>query len=312
MRQRGTSAPSARIRCSHPLRTDKKKHRRSQHGLKREAVLLLQEKDERIHALEQQLRLLQRREREVEELRAELAAARREQAALAEAHAASQQTWQSITGVSPGEQTAVLAAASACAAAARGDVRTLKVMLEHDTDIHQADYASRTALHLASMFGHEECVRFLIEAGAPLMHYDVEGRRPLQEAIRFQWGAIAQAIEEAETREAAKLLDISFNAPDFLPASDERKYSIAMSLAREMNEYHSPSMDDDEDEAPMRRPTAIRPSVRTPVVRMSPLARRLTRACASCSEAWTLRATQLHRHAYVASTLVTSTALSAS
>ncbi|KAF2105358.1 ankyrin repeat-containing domain protein, partial [Lophiotrema nucula] len=51
-------------------------------------------------------------------------------------------------------------------AAARGDVRSVKELLEGGSDVNAQDAMGRTALYLAVLRDHEEVVRTLLERGA--------------------------------------------------------------------------------------------------------------------------------------------------
>jgi ankyrin repeat protein len=68
-----------------------------------------------------------------------------------------------------------------------------------------ADYDHRSSLHLAAANGHLECVKFLIDSGAPLHTQDRYGKRPLEDSVHFNYPHIAQLIEEAETVEVLSL-----------------------------------------------------------------------------------------------------------
>ena len=52
------------------------------------------------------------------------------------------------------------------AAAAGGDVRTLRSMVARSVDVNVQDYDKRTALHVAVTAGHIEVVRYLTSVGA--------------------------------------------------------------------------------------------------------------------------------------------------
>jgi hypothetical protein len=144
-----------RIQSSLRSEDDKKKKRRSSYMPKPAAVPVV-DKDEHIRQLEKRLADLMLKNREVKTLRSELSEQRRKYKELEEQYHQNRLMWLIATGsifvsievrtfeviffflgVNPGENVKVLQASSACAAAARGDVKTLQIMLEHDADIHQ-------------------------------------------------------------------------------------------------------------------------------------------------------------------------------
>jgi glutaminase len=75
-----------------------------------------------------------------------------------------------------------------------------------------ADYDHRSALHLAAANGHAECVKFLIDSGAPLHSHDRYGKRPLEDAVHFNYPHIAQMIEQPETIEVLTPLLIEIDS----------------------------------------------------------------------------------------------------
>ena len=63
-----------------------------------------------------------------------------------------------------------------------GDLEAIKRYLIKGVDINQGDYDGRTALHLASAEGHENCVNFLLANGANIHSKDRWGATPLDDA----------------------------------------------------------------------------------------------------------------------------------
>jgi ankyrin repeat protein len=66
-----------------------------------------------------------------------------------------------------------------CDAAERGDLETVKGIVERGGDINSKDGSSRTPLHFAAMYGHLEIVKFLVERGANKEEKDEVDQTPL-------------------------------------------------------------------------------------------------------------------------------------
>jgi lysophospholipase len=79
----------------------------------------------------------------------------------------------------------VLFAPLMCAAAAVGDIASLKALYQQKGDFNLSDYDSRTPLHLASCEGHVDTVRYLLEHGASVHVCDRFNHTPLQNACSF-------------------------------------------------------------------------------------------------------------------------------
>ena len=90
-------------------------------------------------------------------------------------------------------------------AAASGDVSQMKMILERDNEETsgtsivntRCDREKRTALHLASKYGHETAVRLLIESRANTECRDSRGNQPLKYAIENGHNSVVQALSEA-------------------------------------------------------------------------------------------------------------------
>eukprot|EP00965_Chrysotila_dentata_P166453 5495706-Pleurochrysis_carterae.AAC.1 len=92
-----------------------------------------------------------------------------------------------------------LSAADMCAAAAAGDVRKLRLVVQADKDVNEAPYDGRTALHVAAAEGHEEVVAFLLDAKADVERVDRWGATALDDAVR---GGHMGAVELLQKRGA--------------------------------------------------------------------------------------------------------------
>ncbi|KAI5063905.1 hypothetical protein GOP47_0020575 [Adiantum capillus-veneris] len=77
-------------------------------------------------------------------------------------------------------------------AAYHGKTSHLKSLIKSGADVNRADYDGRTPLHLASVKGHEEIVRFLVQEGAEVDVEDKFGNTPLIEAVK---GCHSQVIK---------------------------------------------------------------------------------------------------------------------
>ncbi len=84
------------------------------------------------------------------------------------------------------------------AAAASGDINTIRVAIQEKGDLNQADELGRTALYLAAREGRLEVVRLLLEAGASV---DAACRLDLEAEAqddRQQGGSLAEALERSK------------------------------------------------------------------------------------------------------------------
>ncbi len=81
-----------------------------------------------------------------------------------------------------------------CDAASRGDLVTLRQLIDNNIDPRVGDYDGRTALHLAAAEGHEKAVEFLIQNKADVNAEDRWGERPIQDAIKAGHVLLASLI----------------------------------------------------------------------------------------------------------------------
>jgi len=94
-------------------------------------------------------------------------------------------------------------------AACKGDIITMKSLLNEGADVNQADHAGITSLHFASWYGHTEIVQLLCDYGANVNQTDTTGRTPLfiasfwkrDEIIKLliNAGALNKASEDEKT-----------------------------------------------------------------------------------------------------------------
>ncbi|KAK9947626.1 hypothetical protein M0R45_003241 [Rubus argutus] len=85
---------------------------------------------------------------------------------------------------------------SLCFAAIRGDDLLLHQLLKRGLDPNESDNNGRTALHIASSQGSENCVLLLLDYGADPNSRDSEGNVPLWEAILNGHETIAKLLIE--------------------------------------------------------------------------------------------------------------------
>lgn len=78
-------------------------------------------------------------------------------------------------------------------AAERGDSEAVK-QLASNTNVNAVGPRGKTALHIASFEGNEECVRILIANGASLNAQDYNEETPCEIAIRMRNNAIARLL----------------------------------------------------------------------------------------------------------------------
>lgn len=81
-----------------------------------------------------------------------------------------------------------------CDAASRGDVITLRQLIDSNMDPRVGDYDGRTPLHLAAAEGHEKAVEYLIQHKANINAQDRWGERPIQDAIKAGHVLLASLI----------------------------------------------------------------------------------------------------------------------
>ena len=65
-----------------------------------------------------------------------------------------------------------------CAVSAAGNVKRLNSYHLAGADLSVADISGRTALHLAALHNHPNCVEFLLENGADINKKDMLGHTP--------------------------------------------------------------------------------------------------------------------------------------
>ncbi|XP_021965283.1 ankyrin repeat domain-containing protein 13C [Folsomia candida] len=70
-------------------------------------------------------------------------------------------------------------------AAFEGNVRELAAFLRQGDDVAQKDKHGNTALHIAVMLGHKECVQILLAHGAPVKAKNLKGWSTLAESISY-------------------------------------------------------------------------------------------------------------------------------
>jgi ankyrin repeat protein len=77
----------------------------------------------------------------------------------------------------------------------RGDIESIKVLLEAGADIDAIGDLERTPLYSAIMGDHPDAVKFLIDHGCSLFHQDDGGKTPLDYACSLQLGKALAAPE---------------------------------------------------------------------------------------------------------------------
>ena len=67
--------------------------------------------------------------------------------------------------------------------ARNGYIKLMKLLIKTgSTDLNKRDASCRIALHSANVYGHKDCIEFLIKAGADLNKQDIYGYTSLHEA----------------------------------------------------------------------------------------------------------------------------------
>jgi hypothetical protein len=79
--------------------------------------------------------------------------------------------------------------------AERGDVRTVKNLLERGADVHARDKLGETALMKAARLGNYPVVKLLIEFGANVHAIDATGETALSYADRFGQEEVAELLK---------------------------------------------------------------------------------------------------------------------
>ena len=82
-----------------------------------------------------------------------------------------------------------------CMAASRGDIQTVKQLLEDGVDVNYADYDQRTALHIACSDGQIEVAKLLVKEGAEVLSQDRWGQTPYDDALRGGYEEILFAFD---------------------------------------------------------------------------------------------------------------------
>ena len=89
----------------------------------------------------------------------------------------------------------VRASSELCEAARRGDLETIKLLLDCGINGDAADYDQRTMLHLAASMGHKHIVDYLaMRRCVTLTSKDRWGGTPLDDAIREKHNQLAEAL----------------------------------------------------------------------------------------------------------------------
>jgi hyperpolarization activated cyclic nucleotide-gated potassium channel 4 len=89
------------------------------------------------------------------------------------------------------------AADKLCAAAADGDIESLKALIDHGISPNSADYDGRTALHLAAAEGIVNVLEFLLANKADVNVLDRWNNTPLDDAVKFLHELPARLLFEA-------------------------------------------------------------------------------------------------------------------
>ncbi|XP_071447602.1 L-asparaginase [Hetaerina americana] len=82
-----------------------------------------------------------------------------------------------------------------CEAASHGDLMRLNSYKIAGGDLRQPDHSGRTALHMAMLHGHEECVRYLAQEGCDRTAKDIMGLTPEDYAARVGYQDLAALFD---------------------------------------------------------------------------------------------------------------------
>ena len=103
-----------------------------------------------------------------------------------------------ITGSSMFKQSTVTGHTALTAAAQRGNVQTVALLLSVGAFINEIDYVGRTPLHCAAMYNQKDVVRVLLDEGAALdKKCTIAGDTPLQYAIAHKHEDMAHFLLDA-------------------------------------------------------------------------------------------------------------------
>ena len=87
-------------------------------------------------------------------------------------------------------------------AAGTGNNSIIKQLVEKGANVNAKDYENTTPLHFASMYGHVETVKLLIEFGAnPNVHAAGMGRTPMSLAKTNGYTEVVQILKDAGAKE---------------------------------------------------------------------------------------------------------------
>eukprot|EP00731_Ephydatia_muelleri_P027331 Em0019g204a len=87
-----------------------------------------------------------------------------------------------------------------CAAAASGDLDTLKELYSQGGDLNQRDYGWNTPLHSACTEGNLQVVQFLLEHGASVHARDKFGHTPLHHALVHRHNDVIKLLVQTGAR----------------------------------------------------------------------------------------------------------------
>ena len=80
-------------------------------------------------------------------------------------------------------------------ASINGHLEIVKLLLESGANVHIKDKGDQTALHLASRNGHLEIVKLLLESGANVNIKDKNGQTALHYASRYHKSEVVNLLE---------------------------------------------------------------------------------------------------------------------
>jgi len=81
-----------------------------------------------------------------------------------------------------------------CTAAASGSLGAVQAIKEGGANLDAMDYDGRTALHVASSYGHKDVVQWLLDNEADPCKCDNFGLTPLNEAQRHAHESVARLL----------------------------------------------------------------------------------------------------------------------